>query len=1119
MPQRTPDFVVPRVLRGLPAGVFADPRARRYGRLQLALLFALVLFAAWVTLFFIEIWHDGDLTPVRAPEEAGILSPSPGAHKHLHGLEPPSPHGAQLPLPAGGTSNVACPAPEAARRRPVFAFVPSSSQHAPFSLGQDCGLIDVLLPEWAALTAPHGAAELDMETAAARMPVVQATRKGIATWPVVNVTPDYLAVLAKAPSQLGAEFEALQAVALEQDWPGYCLDFSALVGTPLSGRLALLRNWMQRNHTSDMKRCAIFPAGTEGGLLQAAGRVAEHVIAKGFVEPWIGTAPSPLAARAWFAGEVDRVQRLVPEDRLVLALGTGAVLWHPQVALPERVGFAHAVTELSLASGEMAFSRESGNSFATWRDETGGRVRAWFLDLASFDSQLRALKARPIAGVAVWGVGLEDPAIWPRLAGATDQALSVVPFDSYVHQLGTGPFVRPGPAGVTGLRHITRDPMSDEIVNFDYEVMPRAALVELYGRGRPDQVVLTFDDGPDPDYTPAILDILAAEDVPASFFVLGQRVAQSPQILRRMLKEGHEVGSHSYWHPKMDAISEARARLEINSTQLAIGTASGVSARLYREPYMRSGGPIHPAELDTLRPLHEAGYVIAGMEVVPWDWKAESPEALADAVISQIAEGAGSVVLLHDSGGDQSATVEAVPLIIEQLRAQGYEFTTLAGLLDVPSYTLMPAAPALAQSFHRISFQLIGNGWTLLAFGFWATFVIGAGRSVFLLVAARLRKRHVAPLLSGRDSPTVAVVIPAYNEAKVISACIRSALRSAYDYLEVIVVDDGSTDGTTEIARAMCEDPRLRVIRQANGGKASALNTALAESEAEIFVCLDADSQINPHAVARLVRHFANPEVGAVAGKVVVGNRTGWLTKLQALEYITAQGVERRARECFNAIPVVPGALGAWRATAVLEAGIYSSETLAEDADLTMSVIRSGYRVIYDDTAVVTTEAPCRLSQLMTQRLRWSLGTLQATFKHRHAWREGSGLGLTALPDIALFGYLLPFLAPLADAFFLLNLWNWTQADAAAQAPSGLLLFGYALLPLLEILVAVAAFRFDRGEDRRLLLWLPLQRLIYRPILYYCVHRALWRAASGRLAKWGRMQRGGSMLTAGLSRA
>lgn len=520
---------------------------------------------------------------------------------------------------------MACPAPDAASRRPVFAFAPSSSQHAPFSLGQDCGLIDVLLPEWATLTAPHGAARLDMETAAARMPIVQATRKGIATWPVVNVTPDYLAVFAKTPSQLGAEIEALQAVALEQDWPGYCLDFSALVGTPLADRVALVRDWMQRSRASDMERCAIFPAGTEAELLQAAGRVAEHVIAKGFVEPWIGTAPSPLAARDWFADEVDRVQGLVPEDRLVLALGTGAVLWHPQVALPERVGFAHAVTELSLADGEMAFSRESGNSYASWRDETGGRVRAWFLDLASFDSQLRTLKVRPLAGIAVWGVGLEDPAIWPRLAGATDEALSGVSFDSYVHQLGTGPFVRPGPAGMTGLRHITRDPMSDEITGFDYEITPRAALVELYGRGRPDQIVLTFDDGPDPEYTPAILDVLAAKDVPASFFVLGQLVAQSPQILRRMLKEGHEVGSHSYWHPKMDAISEARARLEINSTQLAIGTASGVSARLYREPYMRSGGPIHPAELDTLRPLHEAGYVIAGMEVVPWDWKAESP--------------------------------------------------------------------------------------------------------------------------------------------------------------------------------------------------------------------------------------------------------------------------------------------------------------------------------------------------------------------------------------------------------------------------------------------------------------------------------------------------------------
>ncbi|SDF12182.1 glycosyltransferase [Limimaricola pyoseonensis] len=1118
MPARNPDFVVPRVLRGLPAAVFSAPNSQRGVWLRRLALAASILFAVWAALFFIEIWNAGRLASVSAPQDA-IHPPGLDAHVHLHGLEPPSPHAGGAAWQPASQPSTDCPEPGTKPRRPVFAFAPSSSPHAPFSLERDCGLIDVLLPEWATLEVLQDAPRLDMETEAARMPMAQAAPRGTAIWPVVNVTPGYLAAFVRSPGQLEIEFEALAAEAHRQDWPGYCLDFTALVGSPLSGRSALLREWMRLTRANGMERCTIFPANTEAALLQIAGRTADFVIAKGFQEPWIGTAPTALAGRDWFASEIGRVQRLVPEDQLVVALGAGAVLWHPQVAQPERVGFAHAMTELALADGRMSFSPEAGNSFANWRDETGGRVRAWLLDLASFDSQLRALESRSDAAVAVWGLGLEDPAIWPRLAGASDAALTRVYFDSYVHQLGEGPFVRPGPVARHGVRQITRDPVSNEITEFDYKVLPRAALVELYGRGRPDQIVLTFDDGPDPRHTPAILDALKEKGVPASFFVLGQSVAQSPQILRRILREGHEIGSHSYWHPKMSAISETRARLEINSTQLAIGTASGVSARLYREPYMRSGGPIHPAELATLRPLHEAGYVIAGIEVVPWDWTASSPEALTDEVIAQIAQGAGNVVLLHDSGGDKSVTVAAVPMIIDRLRAQGYEFTTLAGLLNTPAYTLMPTAPALSHSLHGLSFQVLGNGWTILAVGFWTTFAIGVSRSVLLLVAARLRRRHVAPLLSAGDSPTVAIVVPAYNEARVITQCVSSALASAYDRLEVIVVDDGSTDGTAEIARAASADPRLQVIRQANGGKASALNTAIAESNAEIFVCLDADSQVDPYAVARLARHFRDPEVGAVSGKVVVGNRTNWLTGLQALEYITAQGIERRARERFNAMPVVPGALGAWRATAVLEAGIYSSETLAEDADLTMSVIRSGYRVVYDENAIVTTEAPSSLSQLMTQRLRWSLGMLQASWKHRGAWRDGPALGVMTLPDLALSGYLLPLLAPLADAFLVIHLWSWLQSDGTVQASSMALIGGYALLPLLEVAMAAAAFRFDPSESRRLLLLLPLQRLIYRPILYYCVYRALGRAASGRLAKWGRMQREGSMLIAGLRRA
>jgi cellulose synthase/poly-beta-1,6-N-acetylglucosamine synthase-like glycosyltransferase len=210
----------------------------------------------------------------------------------------------------------------------------------------------------------------------------------------------------------------------------------------------------------------------------------------------------------------------------------------------------------------------------------------------------------------------------------------------------------------------------------------------------------------------------------------------------------------------------------------------------------------------------------------------------------------------------------------------------------------------------------------------------------------------------------------------------------------------------------------------------------------------------------------------------------------------------------------VPGAIGAWRANAVLEAGIYSDETLTEDADLTMAIIRTGYRVVYEEDAIATTEAPATVRNLLLQRLRWSLGMMQASWKHRRAVREGRGLGLLTLPEIAIFGYLLPLLAPLADLFLLLVAYDWaSEALGLRQAvPLDLphhALLAYLALPAAEIAVIFAAFAFDRQEDRRLLWLIPLQRLLYRPLLYVSVIRALWRASTGTLAKWASVTRQG----------
>jgi cellulose synthase/poly-beta-1,6-N-acetylglucosamine synthase-like glycosyltransferase len=338
-------------------------------------------------------------------------------------------------------------------------------------------------------------------------------------------------------------------------------------------------------------------------------------------------------------------------------------------------------------------------------------------------------------------------------------------------------------------------------------------------------------------------------------------------------------------------------------------------------------------------------------------------------------------------------------------------------------------------------------------------------------------------------------------------------LQSDYPHLNVVVVDDGSQDRTYELASRFEKDRRVKVFSQFNRGKAAALNRALDETDQEVLVCIDADSQIHRKAISHLMAHFNDPSVGAVAGRVVVGNRQNILTALQALEYITAQSIERRAKENFNAIPVVPGAIGAWRTNAILEAGIFSSETSTEDADMTMAVIRSDYRVVYEEKAIATTEAPRTVHGLLQQRLRWNLGMMQAGWKHGGAFLERRALGFLSLIDLFLFGYLMPLLAPFADLFLLLLAFG-AIADLVGTTPTDFsvplyFLVAYLALPLLDLVSAFIAFRLDPKEDKRLLLLFPIQRLFYRPLLYISVYRSVWRALSGTLARWGSVARVG----------
>ena len=223
----------------------------------------------------------------------------------------------------------------------------------------------------------------------------------------------------------------------------------------------------------------------------------------------------------------------------------------------------------------------------------------------------------------------------------------------------------------------------------------------------------------------------------------------------------------------------------------------------------------------------------------------------------------------------------------------------------------------------------------------------------------------------------------------------------------------------------------MRLLLQSNHGKPSALNHGLSEATGEIVVSIDADTIVDPDAIPRLVRHFADEKVGAVAGNVKVMNRNRWLTRWQALEYITSQNLEKRAFDLLNCIPVVPGAVGAWRTDLLRSQGGFSGDTVAEDTDLTLTIRRNGWKILYDEEAIGRTEVPDTIDALIRQRFRWTFGTLQAIWKHRDTVGKPQygTLGWVAVPNIFLFQIVLPLVSPIIDLLFLVTLALWGLAQ------------------------------------------------------------------------------------------
>lgn len=904
---------------------------------------------------------------------------------------------------------------------------------------------------------------------------------------------------------------------------GVVLDFESLPQQALHDYLRFL-HMLKGALPPGAKLAVTAPAGEAWPLRQIA-QIADRTIFMAYDQHWQGGQAGPIAAQDWFVRAVQDATRRIGRDRIIVALGSYAYDWHGGGA--DALSLDEAWLAAHDSDATVTFDTASGNSGFAY-DESGQRHQIWMLDAAATWNELQALKRLGIQGVALWRLGSEDPGVWPDLrAFRAGSRASQRPDLRHVSSSlstdveGSGEILRITATPTDGSRMIAFGPQGT-IEREIYTALPTPYQVRRTG-AQPRMLALTFDDGPDATWTPKMLSILEKAHVPATFFVIGENALEHPGILQRIVADGDEIGNHSYSHPNLATWSDESTRLELNATQRLVQAYTGRSMKLFRAPYFGDAEPTTADELDPALAAQKAGYTVVGLHVDPNDWQRPGTDAIVRQVIDQVhgatADRSANIILLHDGGGERSQTVAALPRIIATLKGEGYQFVPVSRLAGLSPQAAMPPVRAGDLTAVRIDvgvFVTLALLSALLGWIFYVAISLGMARAILMTFLAWFQTRRDRPAPPVHQ-PTVSVIIPAYNEARVIEASVRRVLASDYPALQLIVADDGSKDETSAIvARAFAGDPRVTLLTLRNGGKAAALNRALKDATGEILIALDADTQFEPQTIARLARWFADPAIGAVAGDARVGNRINLVTRWQALEYITAQNLERRALAGFDAMTVVPGAVGAWRRAALDAVGGYPEDTLAEDQDLTIAIQRAGWRVTFDPEAVAWTEAPESFGALSKQRYRWAFGTLQCLWKHatilRH--RKPTGLALVGMPQAWLFQIVFAAISPLIDLALLVSIlgtalrvqqhgWAQTSGDVATMGVYWLAFTG------IDVLCGWMAYRLDGGKARYPAHLLVAQRFVYRQIMYWVVVRAIASAIGGWVVGWGKLERSG----------
>ena len=849
-----------------------------------------------------------------------------------------------------------------------------------------------------------------------------------------------------------------------------------------------------------------------------------------------GTGPGPISSQRWIEAAVDHLAKLVPSKKIILNLAAYGYDWKAGKVEEIPLTYQQALVTARESDAVVDFDNESYNLHYQYYDENEILHEVHFVDAATNFNTIRFATEYGLAGTALWRLGAEDVRLWNFYnIKMTKQTLSKFNFKQFnniqglseVDFIGQGEILdvlaTPKNGKITSEVDTADMIISEEI----YDSLPSSYVIKKRGYTSKKKIVLTYDDGPDPKYTKEILDTLAYYHIPASFFIVGIEAEKNIPLIKRIFREGHEIGNHTFTHPDMSLVSTNRALLEMDITRLLIECITGHSTIMFRPPFNADYEPEKPEEIIPVALSRTRNYITVGEGLDPEDWqRGLFKNFTADTIFNRVIRSynnhidAGdsiNIVLLHDGGGDRSQTVLATGMLIRYFKARGYEFTTVANLLGKKPDDMMPPVP------HGKGYYLLQINYAIAEFGYLSGYIFFALFIVFMVLSAirlvtlgilailqKKKEKNLVPVIPA-SYPLVSIIVPAYNEEINVIGSLNNLLKCDYSNFEILFIDDGSKDKTwTKVNEVFSNHSIIKLFTKTNGGKASALNYGIENTAADYLICIDADTKLAPNAVSRLMDSFFIKQqtnakiVGAVAGTVKVGNEVNMLTKWQSIEYITSQNFDRKGFAYVNAITVVPGAIGAFRKQALIDAGGFTTDTLAEDCDITIRILRAGYTIANEPLAIAYTEAPETVKQFMKQRYRWSFGVMQTFYKNRDLMFNINhrSLGLVAMPDILVFKYIVPFFSPIADILMIIGL----LTDNAVQIG-----FYYIIFTLVDASIAALSFLFDK-ENPTKLIWLIPQRIIYRWLMMIVLFRSFRRAIKGELQHWGVLKRTGNVI-------